>query len=487
MIDYVAWFKDPAAVRNVLVEVTVMEGGLETTRFLSTRPYVTSPTDSPANQYYDPIIISGLEITEKIELDGQGSMSAGVITIANYNGERDGWLDLIWDNRSVKAYIGDPRWARGDFQLVFDGIVDTLNSTSADTLTLSVKDKSQQLNTPVTDEKIGGDGTDADNVINLLFGEAHNVTPQLRDEGLLEYSVHDDKINGIIEVRDNGLPVGFTLDADTGHFTLNRNPAGVITVSAQGDCTPTYTNTVAGIIKRIVTGYGSDLTRLSDADIDTANFTQFDTSFPQAVGYPTNGRENVITVCQALANSVDARMVMSRVGKLRLVQVRIPTSADITVDSTMMVEKSLKILDRPYVKGAVLLGFNKNWTVQADLQTTMPAAHKAMFAEEWLTATATDVDTLAAYKLNEAPVQVDTMLLTRTDAQAEAQRRVDIWSSPRTVFQFEGTPELLTSLELGDAVKLVHTRYGLANGKYGLVISIARNWLSGRATIAVLV
>ncbi len=72
MIDYAVWLKDPAAVRIVLIEVGVKVGGSETTRFLSTGAYVTSPTDSPANQYYEPVVTTGLQFTEQLDLDGHG-------------------------------------------------------------------------------------------------------------------------------------------------------------------------------------------------------------------------------------------------------------------------------------------------------------------------------------------------------------------------------------------------------------------------------
>src|SRR5438874_5234990 len=155
MIDYAAWLKDPAAVRVVLIEVNVKSAGLETTRYLSTRPYVTSPTDSPANQYYEPVVTTGFTFTEQLSLDSaSASFSAGDIEIVNYNGERDSWLDDIWDNHKITAWIGDPRWKRADFQVIFNGVVATMGSKSREVLNLTLRDKLQFLNTPITDKKI---------------------------------------------------------------------------------------------------------------------------------------------------------------------------------------------------------------------------------------------------------------------------------------------------------------------------------------------
>lgn len=490
MIDYAAWLKDPAAVRVVLIEVGVQVAGLETTRYLSTRPYVTSPTDSPANQYYEPVVTTGFSFTEQIDIDGSGSMSVGDIEIANYNGERDSWLNDVWDNRTLKAWIGDPRWVRSDFQMIFNGVVATIGSKSREVLNLSLRDKLQYLNTPVTDTTIDGAGANKDDVISLTFGEVHNVTPQLKDAATLKYQVHDRQIERIIEVRDNGMPVSYaTPDLSTGTFLLTQASAGQITVSVQGDKGDgTYRNTISALIQRIVTSYGQVDSRFTTADLDTANLNAFDTAHTQSVGVYADGRTNVLELCQNLASSVGAQLVMSRLGQLRLIQLAVPgTGTPIDVGPEQMVERTLKIKSLPLVKAGVNLGFCKNWTVQEGLLTAIPDEHKKLYEMEWLNAVVTSSVVQAAYKLNAAPVQQDTMLLRRTEAVTEAQRQLDIWSTPRAVFEFEGTADLLATLELGNAITITNQRFGLQNGKTGIVVSLTPNWLNGHVTVGVLV
>jgi hypothetical protein len=385
-------------------------------------------------------------------------------------------------------WIGDPRWIRSDFQMIFNGVVATIGSKSRDLLNLTLRDKLQRLNTPVTDDKIGGSDGNSDNVLSLSFGEVHNVTPQLTNAVTLEYEVHDGAIERVIEVRDNGKPVGITATLGTGRFTLNRPSAGSITASIQGDkFGGTYRNTIAALVERIVTGYGKDTDRFDSSDIDASNFSAFDTAHPQPIGVYADGRTNVLELCQQLAGSVDAQLVMSRQGLLRLIQLQIPgTGTPFAVGPSQMVERSLRITSRPYVKGAVMLGNNKNYTVQEGLLTSIPDAHKTLFAMEWLTATAADTTVQADYKLNSAPPQKDTLLCKRTDAQVEAQRQLDMWKVARTVFTFEGTADLL-QLELGQAITITHPRFGLQNGKTGIVTSLAPVWLNGHVTVGVLV
>lgn len=496
MADFAAWLSNPAAHRVVLLEVSVRSGGQETTRYLSTEAFVSSSTDTPPNQYYEPILVSGLQFTERIDINGEGGLSGGDIEIANYNGERDDWLFDIWDNRGIIAWIGDPSWSKSEFQMIFNGVVATIDSGSKDTLTLLLRDKMQRLNSPVTDKKIGGTGTNKDEVMNLSFGEVFNVTPNLITNtnagpggAFLTYKVHDSAIEDISEVRDNGVKVSFTKNLTNGTFVLNNASYGVVTASVQGDKNPTYFTTIANIIKRLVTGYGTESSRYTASDIDNTNFTAFNTANPQPIGVYLEGGENLLSACQDIARSVDARLVTSRLGLLQLIQVRIPTAEEVTyiVTPSVIVSDTLKIVQRPFVKASFKIGYNKNYTQQRELVTDILDEHKKMFADEWLTTTATNSTAKANYRLNESPPQTDTALLTLADAYAEAVRRLNVYAVPRTVFQFDGTAELIGALSLGMAVGLNHHRFGLSNTKYGIVTSLSPNWFTGKVTVEILV
>jgi hypothetical protein len=483
-----AWLSDPSAARVALIEVVVNTGGVETTRYLSTRPFVTNPTDTPANQLYLPIASTGIQFTEQLSLTADGSMSAGDIEINNVNGERDVWLNDIWDNRQVQAFIGDARWARTDFRMIFNGIVATIAVGAREKLNLKIRDKLQQLNTPLIETLLGGTTPNKAALLPLLFGEAHNISPLLTDPTTLTYQVHNVAVENIFEVRDNGLPVSVTLDNVHGKFQLNQSAFGAITVSAQGDKGDgTYHNTVSSIIQRLVTGYGKASQRFTTADLDTANLSAFDTAHPDPVGVPFPDRTNVLVACQMLASSIGAQMVMSRLGLLRLLQITLPPPGTPTViQPTQMVERSLVVQAMPPVQAAFTLGFCKNWTVQPDLVTTIPQQVKDLYAQEWLQSVQVDTTVQATYRQDAAPVQKDTMLLRRTECDAEATRLTNLWKVQRKVYQFEGTADLLDTLVLGQAVTIFNHRYGLQGGVTGMVISLAPNWLTARVIVQVL-
>lgn len=480
-IEFTDWLKKGGRY-TLLVEV-------DTTvpRYLSTVAYTTLPTDSPANRVYSPVVSGGVAFTETLPLDGSATLSVGDIELNNDDGLLDSWLDDIWVNKPIRIYIGDVSWVRADFRLIFTGIVDNINSRAANRLNISLRDKLQRLNTPVSETLLGGTTPNKDRLIPLCFGEVHNVEPLLVDPATLKYKVHGSAIERLIEVRDNGVPVSVNESLIDGTFTLVAQQAGTITCSVQGDKPTTYSNRIADTITRLVTGYGKVSDRLTTADIDTAQFAAFNTAHPQPVGVYLNDRSNVIEVCQQLASSVGAQISMSREGLLRLLKITLPaTGTPLVVTPSDYVAKSLEIKERVDVKAAIKVGYCKNYTTQTGLNTGLPASHKDLFMQEYLSVTAKNQSVADTYKLNTEPVQTDTLLLTESDATAEANRLLTLWQQPRTVYKFVGYSHLLT-VPLGQALTLVSPRFGLSEGKTGIVVGIQSDWVSRRVTIEVLI
>lgn len=554
--QYAAWLRDPQAVRVLLFEVGVNSAGVESTRYFSSRGFVSAATDTPASTAYPGIAAPGLAITESLPLDQDFQLTVGDIEIDNVDGARDGWLLDVWTNRAARVYLGDARWPRADFRLVFSGVVADVGSAAVGTLNLILSNKLAQLNTAMTDRKWGGDGTyvqsgltvtvtkprhgrvigspveahpttglavagsyavtttptddtftytagaplttsgtmriegvNFDALMPLTLGECHNVTPLLVDGTKLRYSVHDGACHQIFEVRDNGKPVTVTTDAATGTFCLLASPAGQITATVLGDDAggTSYVNTVGSLIWRVVQTWGVASQRLTPFDIDTASLAAFDLSHLQPVGVYVAARTNVLDVCQQLASSVDAKLAMTRLGLLRLVRLDFPPAGTpVPIGPADMVEHTLEVVARSTVTASVKLNYVKNWTVQAGLQTSIPAEHKEMFASEWWSATATDAPTAALYRLNAEPVPEDTLMLVLADAQNEAVRRLAIRRVPRTTYRFTGTAAHL-ELELGQGVTLTHPRFGLAAGVAGVVTSLSPDWLNCRVTVDVTV
>lgn len=559
------WLEDPAAIRIVLVQATVYSliTSTETTLYFSSSGYVT--TDGVT---FVPSLLGKVSLNQSISPDGGVSMSFGDLEFANHNGEYDDYLDYtkwVWSNRSIKVYFGDPGFQSTlaqiptNFSLIFDGIIDDVDSRSNKVINLKVRNKLERLNAPITENKIGtygtwaGGQTNQDTIKPLVFGECFNITPVLVDPSTLEYLVCDGAIERIIEIRDNGVPIycnqvnatsiipgttytintvgttnfvsigassntvgvtflatgvgtgtgtvttvgGVTPDLANGKFKLLSPASGTITCTVQGiktnynwttgSTTTSYTNTITNLISTIVTQYGKASTRFTYQDLDSTNFTLFDTNNnTQEFGIYVTGGETVIDVCQKLASSLGSEISMNSVGKLQLLKfgVAYGTSSQITQDDIMY--NSLVISNRLPIKAAVKLGYAKNWTVQTGLMTAIPDQHKENFATEWLTTTSTNSSVQSIHKLDADPNQKDTYLISTGDASPEATRLIDYYSTQRTVFKFTAKSKHL-SLTLGQPVTLTHPRFGLSGGKSGQVISLSPDWLSGKVEVEVIV
>lgn len=199
------WLEDPAAIRGIFAEVVVYDvvAAQDVTKYISTLGYIT--TDASVS--YLPIIVGGVQITESLPLDGQATLSFGDIELNNVTMDLDPWLDItkyIWANKSIKVYLGDPTWVCANisdihtkFELIFDGIVNDIDSKSPTSLNLKIRDKLERLNTPITESKLGVYGTWASGQTNketirpIAFGEVHNVQPLLIDPATLEYLISD--------------------------------------------------------------------------------------------------------------------------------------------------------------------------------------------------------------------------------------------------------------------------------------------------------
>ena len=489
MVDelFTKWLKDSSGIRCVLMEVVAKVGGVETTHYLSNKGYVTGGSDVPANRNYSPIIVGGVKFTESLSLDGAVSLSFGDIEVDNLTGSRDSWLDDVWANRAVNIYIGDVRWKRSDFRLIFSGLVVGIDSKNSGKINLRLGDKLQRLNTTVSEVKLLGSTAKKDDLIPLCFGECHNVSPLLVDASVNEYQVHGGPIESIIEVRDNGVPVLFTAFSATGKFRLTNQPTGVVTASVQGDKPATYVNDIASLIKRLAIGYGIAAKRFTLSEIDTASFDAFSASNPQPVGLFLKDRANVLECVNKLAASVGGRLIVNRSGKLSLLRVTLPRpSAGRSVGPSDMLERSLVLSQYPVVEAGIKLGYCKNYTVQDNLQTGIPQEHMAMFKDEWLTVTRTDSVAAVDYVTYTEPVIEETLLLTAASAAAEAGRRLSMASTQRKVFKYTGFAHLMLE-ELGGTQTLTHPRFGLSGGVRGQIISLATDWLNPHITIEVLI
>lgn len=515
-----AWLKTPKHIRRILVEidnVTDLSGANGTTLYLSNGAYTSSTSDTPSNKAYMPIIVGGVSFTQSLSLDGTVNISYGDIELDNTTGALDtAYLNLIFVNKNITIYLGDPNWSKSDFKVLFRGTTAELVARDRNTFNIIIADKLKQLDTTLSEDTVLQETKN--NILDLkpvCFGECFNVTPLINqritddattagidEAGKTYYVVHNGAIEDIIEVRDMGVPItGIEKDLSRGRFRLTQANFGQITCSVQGDkTTGVYTNKIAEIIKNILKNYGPTATRLTDSDLDLTNFIAFDTNFTvsgtykRPIGFYSNSRENLLDVCNRIASSVRAKLSVnigplttdSDVGKLKLIKLDQATSSTVDITGSDIEEFSISISERPPVRAATKIAYCKNYTVQTSgLASGLPVKNAADFASEWYYSTTSNNTVKTNYKTTSEPEQEDTYLITQTGASEESSLRNALWSTPRTIYNMTAYPHMF-DIQLGDFVRLTNRRFGLAN-TLGTVITVSRDWISGRIELGVLV
>jgi hypothetical protein len=506
--EMIAWFKSPSHIKCTLVDIDgVLVNGISTNLRLSTVAY----TDSVAGAHYNACIAGGLNFTESLSMDGSISVNFGSLDLINTYGINDQFLNYVWNRRSIKIYLGSPGWVKSDFTLIFDGLVSELTANNESILTLVLYDKLQRLNDSLTEktlydstdtytEKVKG-GINNETLMPLLFGECFNITPLFVDNGATAstptvktgyvYMVNNGPVQGIIEVRDNGVPVKFTANTTKGLFTLTKNPFGTITCSVQGNNTAGYTNTIPGIITKIVKNYGNSENRFTDSEIDFTSFTN-----TAQVGVYCKDATNTMQVCNELAKSVSANLICPSISvasdgetitssKLKLVELKVPSGTPkYTLSDDYMVLGSLSIGEIFPVKPSIKLGYCKNYTAQKQLAAGVNPDNR--FDTEYLTVYTIDAAAVAIYKETGKIAVENTLLLKEAAANTESDKRLSLWGVRRLLITATYLPEFIF-VQLGDVVTLKSSRFNLSAGKLGIVYSVTRNWITGMVDIGVLV
>jgi len=479
--QFAAWLKSNDAAFCLLADMGVKTDSGEETRYVSSLPFEDSgtvylPVLDPSSVNYDVNFTNGRFLT------------IGNISLFNLDGYLDGWLDDIWTNRAIDIFFGDSRWPKADFIQLLAGTIRDIDSQDNETIDLVFKDKLERLNMALSDAKLGGATNNKDRLIPWLFGEGHNIAPLFSDPTTLEHTINNGVIERIIEVRDNGQPVSTTDDLANGRFELNQQSFGKVTVDAQGDKNGgVYRKTIADIIERIVTGFGLAANRFSAGDIDSANFSAFNTANQQPIGFYAESKENILNLINDIADSVGAKPIITPLGKLQLFQLTLPPpSIARTITTKDIEDDTLHIVSRTEVRGAVQIGYAINWQVQKNLETVIPEKHKETFEREYYTVVAENATTKADYRLDAEPTQRDTYLLKEADALAEANRELVFVEVPRVTYGFTGLSTLF-DLEFGQGVILEHPRFGLDSGKEGVVVRIAPDFDSMTTEVEVII
>lgn len=493
----------PSGDHIFLVEVKAHDGSQELTFYLGTDDFTSAPNDSPANQYYasrvsDPGNFERMLFSQG-ETRGRSSVGTGDIKINSGdpgNGELiDDWLSYGWSGRSIKI-MALPRGARSlaAASTLFVGRLDRLTATRPlDEFSLAIADRLADLDKPLLTTLFAGTTTstaataegNADlkgQIKQRCYGAPKEVPVQPANPYDLIYLVSNGALQSVA-LYDGG--VALTNDGDEpdiaalrgasiapGHFRtclalglvrLGGTPIMTVTADPVEGATDAE-RTAAQIARRMLVDLG-----IPPNEIITGAFDALDEINDAAIGYFVSDDRSALAAVQDVLDSVGGWMSPGRDGSLAVGRHNAPVASStgliFDVDSQSIGE-TLDRVDGEIPVYRVTLQYARVNTVQADsaLAGAVSAERRAYLASEWRSVVAEDLAVKTKH-LNAREIVVTTFLISEADAQAEADRLLDLYKAERERYEVSLPLSDAWAGDVGLTMTLVHPRLGFAGGK----------------------
>ena len=484
---------DPLARRRYLVILEPYDPGLGVTvpHYFSDDGFVTAPTDTPGDTYFDPRLLAALNFERQLfaagRLSGRSVPGAGTLMLNNADGALDRLAAMAFDGRRVRVLLGGQDFAFGDFATIFDGTADGVEFDDV-TVSVRLRDLQSRFEAGVVRGVYGGtgglDGRSGlkDRQKPLSFGRVFHVPAVLVDPATLTYQVHDGPIEDVDAVYDAGLALTkvagvpaagqFSVDTDVGIFRLGASAAGTITADVRGDkLDGAYTETVAGLIERLArTRVPGSETLVTDA----AAFAAFEAAHGESVGIWVRDDSTVAETLDALADSLGAHYGFDRGGRMTIGRVEEPASVAVAAyDETDVLEIERLAVARPVWRHSV--EYRRYWqTLDASaVAGAVMEEARADLSEPVRVEAASDPAIQIRHPLSEEAVTT-TLLTDPSSAAAEAARLLSVFGSGRVAFRVLLKTQPF-ALELGQTVTLTYPRHGLAGGRNLVVVGMVED------------
>lgn len=505
---------------SILVEITGAVDALGTlqTFYVSSTPYQTKPSDTPASVNFvsalqDPGSL-GVNVYGNGRTAGYGALQTGQLKLANNDGRFDAWMRYGFDGRPVviRLFIAGIPYA--SMPIIFTGTVDGPPELTRQNMSLRLKDKQVVLEVPALPNLYGGTNTlpnGIDGTPNDLkgrrkarvYGSVLNISPDCVNTSLLIYQVNDGPVAAVSAAYDSGAP--FTVGGDhpnsaalsaatiasgsfhtclaEGLFRINSAPGGQVTADVvQG--ASAANRTAARVIEQIALA-----ALLAPAEISHDDILALDIAQPAVVGIQITGDTNARDAISQVAASIGAFAVFDTSGVLRMGILTDPAGTpvfSITDSQALSLERQAQT-DGDVPVFSVTLSHTQNWTVQTTGVTgSVSAARRAFLASQWLSTNATDASIKLRYLLS-ADFPVTSLLYDPTNldggpAHIEALRQLSLYKVQRDIFEVTVHIDVLRSQGVPSLMSLISIRsprFNLSAGKLfwmiGFTIDLKRS------------
>lgn len=500
-----------------LVHAKAWNGSAEVTLNFSSSGFVTGSSNLPpsgvANTFYDPRIIQPAMIQQECwnngRIGGSSRIGFGTIELANTDGGLDYLTAYAFDGREITVIVGDvtnggtPVWTVALTGKMAPPVI------GIKTVTLYLRDRILELDKPVCTSVYAGnnslpDGLEgtSDDIRGMrkprVFGAVFNITPVLVNTARLIYQVNDGAISGVANVYDQGVELtkgtdyADQTDMETnapaagnyrvlpamGLFRINAVPSGELTCDViQGSAASDRTAAQLTYDIAIIAG-------LSSGDISSTDITDLDAANSAEIGAYYNDDTTCIQAIDEIQNSVGAWWGFDRLGILRMKQWLAPSGTPVSTFTAAEIEELERVTDSNSVPTwRMQFEYLRNYTVQKiDVDTSVAADRRAILSVP----NATRIESATSVKTSN-PSATETVVnsvisgtvysvlkartvisrnASLTSAGTEAGRQFNLYKVMRqrydvTVF-IDST--LISTINLGDVVRLQLNRFGMSSG-----------------------
>lgn len=439
---------------------------------------------------------------------GGAASGFGPLRVNNDSGEYDWLLDDNTDGALVTIRLVR-RWGSYDNGLtIFTGLINGRPEDDGSVLMFNFQDDNKRLEIPASPNIYGGTGDldGDDNAVGkskpLCLGTPPNVTLQLIDAVRLIYQGHDGAMTGWAHIYDRGIELTVDTTADYATYAALKaatitpgrwascNASGVVRFGAKPDGTITGTPSGGAVSDGHVAGSPSSGTALTDTAslahyaiihsgaevlVDTASVVAVKTAQPAPIQYfiPAGDTRTVRKVLDDLMGGIGGYSYFKADRSLTLGIVKLPTGTVITSLTEMDWYEQVRLQTLPddfaIPANRVLVAFDRNFTIQPELDTEVDADVQTLRKDPYSIALSDDTVTMAAItaafpNATDSKV-IEAWFANEADAVAEANRQLVLrGGGPRSLVQVT-VSELAYTLNIGDVAELTDgsdtPRYGL--------------------------
>jgi len=423
-----SWITEPG-LRCFLVEARYLEAGETKTLRRANMPYRSKSSDSPALTPYPDTIIAMGDFTRDMSeaFVGFSISGAGAIELFLDDEIKELLTTANFAGQAVTIKAGAPDWSLSQFgTLVEHAICGGLQQVDDSTAKLTFRDRASVFDKPLLTETYSS-GPSKGEFKPIALGQCFNISPVLIDANAKKYQVNNGPLEAITQVRENGLSIPYTANLTDGTFTTTNAVKGRITADVKGHKhSGTWLQSGTQTINYLLSTLGLAVTT------DTAVLPDY------LMGLYITQDTPVKQLLDDVVSSVGGAWFYNRKNKFRLIRYTGVGTVAHTLSQDDYEDGTLKVARRIEPLKSIKLGYQRNFTPQADglagsvreLTPTIATRYEKEYSYIYVE----NANITTQFPEAEA-ITVPSALVSESDCQAEANRRKDLAAGVRHVWE----------------------------------------------------